>query len=194
LKLHDWNADFAVWCSYKYLNAGPGAIGGCFVHERHARSAKLPRFAGWWGHDKATRFQMGPNFQGIAGAEGWQVSNPSILSMAVLRASMEIFDEAGIENLRAKSVTLTGYLEFLLEQQAPDKFSIITPRDPAHRGAMLSLKIKKGGRTICDKLAEQGVICDWREPDILRASLAPLYNSYLDAYAFAEKFLSAMQA
>jgi len=193
-KLHDWNADFAVWCSYKYLNAGPGAIGGCFVHERHARSGKLPRFAGWWGHDKATRFQMGPNFQGIPGAEGWQVSNPSILSMAALRASMEIFDEAGIENLRAKSVTLTGYLEFLLEQQASDKFSIITPRDPAHRGAMLSLRIKKGGRTICDKLAEQGVICDWREPDILRASLAPLYNSYLDAYAFAEKFLSVVQA
>jgi kynureninase len=194
VKLHDWNADFAVWCSYKYLNAGPGAIGGCFVHERHARSGKLPRFAGWWGHDKATRFQMGPNFQGIPGAEGWQVSNPSILSMAALRASMEIFDEAGIENLRAKSVTLTGYLEFLLEQQTSDKFSIITPRDPAHRGAMLSLKIKKGGRTICDKLAEQGVICDWREPDVLRASLAPLYNSFLDAYAFAEKFLTAVQA
>jgi kynureninase len=192
LKLHDWNADFAVWCSYKYLNAGPGAIGGCFVHERHARTSKLPRFAGWWGHDKATRFQMGPSFQGIPGAEGWQVSNPSILSMAALRASMEIFDEAGIENLRAKSVTLTGYLEFLLEQQASDKFSIITPRDPAHRGAMLSLRIKKGGRAICDKLAEQGVICDWREPDILRASLAPLYNSYLDAHTFAEKFLSAV--
>jgi kynureninase len=194
LKLHDWNPDFAVWCSYKYLNAGPGAIGGCFVHERHARNGKLPRFTGWWGHDKATRFQMGPNFQGIAGAEGWQVSNPSILSMAALRASMEIFDEAGIETLRAKSVTLTSYLEFLLEQQPSDRFSIITPRDPAHRGAMLSLRIKKGGRTICDKLGEQGVICDWREPDILRASLAPLYNSFLDAYAFAEKFISAMEA
>lgn len=192
LKLHDWNADFAVWCSYKYLNAGPGAIAGCFVHERHARNGKLPRFTGWWGHDKATRFQMEPNFQGIAGAEGWQVSNPSILSMAALRASMEIFDEAGIENLRAKSVTLTSYLEFLLEQQPSDRFSIITPRDPAQRGAMLTLRIKKGGRAICDRLAEQGVICDWREPDILRASLAPLYNSFLDAYAFAEKFTSAL--
>lgn len=193
LKLHDWNADFAVWCSYKYLNAGPGAIGGCFVHERHARNGKLPRFTGWWGHDKATRFQMGPNFQGIAGAEGWQVSNPSILSMAALRASMEIFDEAGIENLRAKSVILTGYLEFLLEQQSSDKFSIVTPRDPAHRGAMLSLRMKKVDRAICDKLAPRGVICDWREPDILRASLAPLYNSFLDAYTFAEKLISAVE-
>jgi kynureninase len=193
LKLHDWNADFAVWCSYKYLNAGPGAIAGCFVHERHARNGKLPRFTGWWGHDKATRFQMGPNFQGIPGAEGWQVSNPSILSIAALRASMEMFDEAGMENLRAKSVTLTSYLEFLLEQHASDRYSIITPRDPAQRGAMLSLRIKKGGRAICDRLAEQGVICDWREPDILRASPAPIYNSFLDAYVFAEKFISAVQ-
>jgi kynureninase len=193
LKLHDWNADFAVWCSYKYLNAGPGAIAGCFVHERHARNGKLPRFTGWWGHDKAARFQMGPNFQGIPGAEGWQVSNPSILSMAALRASMEIFDEAGIENLRTKSVALTSYLEFLLEQNPSDRFSIITPRDPAQRGAMLTLRIKKGGRAICDSLAEQGVICDWREPDILRAALAPLYNSFLDAYAFAEKFSSALK-
>jgi kynureninase len=193
VKLQDWNADFAVWCSYKYLNAGPGAIAGCFVHERHARNGKLPRFTGWWGHDKATRFQMGPNFQGIPGAEGWQVSNPSILSMAALRASMEIFDEAGIENLRAKSVVLTNYLEFLLEQHASDGFSIITPRDPAQRGAMLSLRIRKGGRAICDRLAKHGVVCDWREPDILRASLAPIYNSFLDAYAFAERFISALK-
>jgi kynureninase len=192
LKLHDWNADFAVWCSYKYLNAGPGAIAGCFVHERHARNASLPRFTGWWGHDKAARFQMGPNFQGIPGAEGWQVSNPSILSMAALRASMEIFDEAEIENLRAKSVALTDYLLFLLEREPADRFSIITPRDPAQRGAMLSLRIRNGGRSICDELAGQGVICDWREPDILRASLAPIYNSFVDAYVFAEKFISVL--
>jgi kynureninase len=192
LKLHDWNADFAVWCSYKYLNAGPGAIAGCFVHERHARNAKLPRFTGWWGHDKAARFQMGPDFQGIPGAEGWQVSNPSILSTAALRASMEIFDEAGIENLRAKSVALTNYLLFLLEREPSDRFSIVTPRDPAQRGAMLSLRIRNGGRSICDGLAEQGVICDWREPDILRASLAPIYNSFVDAYVFAEKFISVL--
>jgi len=193
LHLHDWNADFAVWCSYKYLNAGPGAIAGCFVHERHARNTELPRFSGWWGHDKPTRFQMGPDYHAIATAEGWQVSNPSILSLAALRASMEIFDEAGIERLRVKSELLTGYLESLLDQDRPEQFSIITPRNPAHRGAQLSLRLARGGRAICDTLAAQGVLCDWREPDILRVAPVPLYNSFSDVFTFAEKFRTVLQ-
>jgi kynureninase len=194
LQLHDWNADFAVWCSYKYLNGGPGCIAGCFVHERHRHDRNLPRFAGWWGNDKSARFRMEPKFQPIAGAEGWQLSNPSILSMAALRASMDIFDEVGIERLRIKSEILTGYLEFLLEQKPHEDFSIITPRDPAQRGAQLSLQIKKNGRALCDSLAEQGIICDWREPDILRVAPVPLYNSFLDVYTFAEEFLEEIRA
>jgi kynureninase len=194
LQLHDWNADFAVWCSYKYLNAGPGAVGGCFVHERHARISAMSRFAGWWGQDKQTRFRMGPDFHAIPSAEGWQLSNPSILSMAALRASMEIFDEVRMERLRAKSELLTGYLEFLLDQDRSEKFSIITPRNPAHRGAQLSLRLFRGDRTICDALAAQGVICDWREPDILRVTPVPLYNSFSDVFTFVEKFRAALQA
>jgi kynureninase len=190
LQLHDWNADFAVWCSYKYLNGGPGCIAGCFVHERHAKNTDLPRFEGWWGNDKSARFRMEPTFQPIRGAEGWQLSNPSILSMAALRASMDIFDEAGMERLRAKSEMLTGYLEFLLEQKPHEGFAIITPRDPADRGAQLSLQITKNGRAICDRLTQQGLICDWREPDILRVAPVPLYNSFLDVHTFAEKFLA----
>jgi kynureninase len=192
LQLHDWNADFAVWCGYKYLNGGPGGIAGCFVHGRHARSAALPRFAGWWGNDKAARFRMAPEFQPIAGAEGWQLSNPSILSMAALRASMDIFDEVGIEVLRAKSEMLSGYLEFLLEQEPSERFSMITPRDPTQRGCQLSLQIQGNGRAVCDRLARQGIICDWREPDILRVAPVPLYNSFLDVHTFAEKFLAEL--
>jgi kynureninase len=193
LQLHDWNADFAVWCSYKYLNGGPGCVAGCFLHERHARNPDLPRFAGWWGNEKSARFRMEAKFQPIPGAEGWQLSNPSILSMAVLRASMDIFDEVGMERLRAKSEMLTGYLEFLLEQKTVKGFSLITPRDPAQRGAQLSLQIASNGRAICDRLAQQGIICDWREPDILRVAPVPLYNSFLDVYTFAEKFLREVQ-
>jgi kynureninase len=194
LRLHDWDIDFAMWCSYKYLNAGPGAIGGCFVHERHAHSTSLPRFAGWWGHDKDSRFAMGPNFQAIGGAEGWQLSNPCILSLAALRASMHIFDEAGIERLRAKSERLTGYLEYLLNRSRSDHFQIITPSDPAARGAQLSMRIKTGGRSVFNRLANAEIVCDWREPDILRVAPVPLYNSFLDAYTFAEKFLESIQA
>jgi kynureninase len=194
LQLHDCNVDFAVWCSYKYLNGGPGCVAGCFVHERHVRNQQLPRFAGWWGHEKSSRFQMPAQFQPIPGAEGWQLSNPSILSMAALRASMEIFDEATIKRLRAKSEALTAYLEFLLAQQPCEKFSVLTPRDPAQRGAQLSLQMRKGGRAICDRLAQQGIICDWREPDILRVAPVPLYNSYLDVHTFADKFLSQVKA
>jgi kynureninase len=194
LKLHDWNADFAVWCSYKYLNGGPGAIGGCFVHERHARDPKLPRFTGWWGHDKENRFLMKPDFHAIPGAEGWQLSNPSILSAAALRASLDIFDEAKMDRLRAKSELLTNYLEFLLDQKPSKKFSIITPRDSTHRGAQLSLRVIEQGRSICDVLAKNGIICDWREPDTLRVAPVPLYNTFLDAHKFAEQFLAAIHS
>jgi kynureninase len=188
LELHDSGADFAVWCSYKYLNAGPGNIAGCFVHERHAR-ADLPRFAGWWGHDQETRFRMGPDFHAMPGAEGWQLSNPAVVPLAALRASLDIFDEAGIDRLRAKSVRLTGYLEFLLQRHTHLGFSIITPADPEQRGAQLSIRVPGKTRDICERLAAQGILCDWREPDILRAAPAPLYNSFLDVYWFVERFV-----
>jgi kynureninase len=193
LQLHDWDVDFAVWCSYKYLNGGPGCIAGCFVHERHAHNQQLPRFAGWWGHDKSSRFQMPSQFQPIPGAEGWQLSNPSILSMAALRASLAVFDEATMARLRAKGETLTAYLEFLLAQQVNEEFSILTPRDAAQRGAQLSLQITKGGRAVCDRLARQGILCDWREPDILRVAPVPLYNSFADVHTFADTFLSEVK-
>jgi kynureninase len=188
LHLHDWGCDFAVWCSYKYLNGGPGCIAGCFVHERHSLDTEIPRFAGWWGHDEVTRFHMGPDFQPMAGADGWQLSNPSILCMAALRASMDIFDEAGMANLRKKSVDLTGYAESLLEQSGSRAFTIITPREPHRRGAQLSLRIAKKGRIVCDSLAAEGIICDWREPDILRVAPIPLYNSYTDVHRFVQRF------
>ena len=192
LKLHQWDVDFAAWCSYKYLNSGPGGIAGCFVNERHARNTNLPRFAGWWGHDKESRFRMGPEFQAIASAEGWQLSNPSILALAALRASMDIFDEAGMERLRAKSESLTGYLEYLLNQKRSNHFQIVTSSDPKQRGAQLSLRIPADGRRVCDELAAAGIICDWREPDIMRVAPVPLYNSFMDAYIFAEEFFRAI--
>jgi kynureninase len=192
LKLHDWDVDFAVWCSYKYLNAGPGGIAGCFVHERHAHDPGVPRFAGWWGHDKENRFRMLPDFQVIPGAEGWQLSNPSILSAAALRASLDIFDQATMQRLRAKSELLTGYLSFFLGQNASKKFSVITLQDTAQRGAQLSLRVAENGRAICDALAKDGIICDWREPDILRVAPVPLYNTFSDVHTFAEKFLAAI--
>jgi len=190
--LHDWNVDFAVWCTYKYLNGGPGCVGGCFVHQRHANAWDLPRFAGWWGHDQDTRFKMGPDFQPMRGAEGWQLSNPPIMALAPLRASLEIFAAAGIEQLRNKSISLTSYLEFLLDQQQSDKFAIITPRDPRQRGAQLSIRIRKNGRAALDRLIAEGVICDWREPDILRVAPIPLYNTYSDVHRFVERFLAAI--
>jgi kynureninase len=180
LQLHDDDVDFAVWCSYKYLNAGPGSIAGCFMHERHAADKNLPRFAGWWGHNKKTRFQMGPTFDPIPGAEGWQLSNPPILQLAALRASMEIFDEATMPALRKKSERLTGYLEFLIDRMPAGVCEIITPREPQRRGAQLSLRIGKDAKRLVQQLAEAGVICDFREPDIVRAAPAPLYNTFTD--------------
>jgi kynureninase len=197
LKLHEWGPDFAVWCSYKYLNGGPGCVAGCFVHERHARAWDLPRFAGWWGHDEQSRFEMGPDFQGMPGAEGWQLSNPSIVSLAVLRASMAIFHEAGMERLRAKSVLLTGYLEFLLNQllvnqNISKKFSIITPAERDRRGAQISIRINQRGRALCERLGREGIVCDWREPDILRVAPVPLYNSFHDVFRFVRRFAAAI--
>lgn len=188
LRLHDWGPDFAVWCNYKYLNGGPGCVGGCFVHERHARAWKLPRLAGWWGHDETTRFRMGPHFHPMEGAEGWQLSNPPIVALAALRASMEIFAEAGLERLRAKSVSLTGYMQFLFDQHASPRFSIITPREEEARGAQLSIRLPGAGRKLCDQLAAAEVIGDWREPDTLRVAAVPLYNSYQDVYRFVQRF------
>lgn len=185
LCLHDWNVDFAVWCSYKYLNAGPGSVAGCFVHERHAQDSSLPRLAGWWGHNKARRFLMEPDFEPIAGAEGWQLSNPSILSMAPLKASLDIFDEVTIKKLWVKSRVLTGYLEFLLRQFAGDMLTIITPSDKSQRGAQLSLRVKNKGGELFQALLARNFVCDWREPDVIRVAPVPLYNTFLDVYRFA---------
>jgi kynureninase len=192
LKLHEWGPDFAVWCSYKYLNGGPGCVAGCFVHERHARAWDLPRFAGWWGHDQQSRFEMGPNFQPMPGADGWQLSNPSIVSLAVLRASMDIFHEAGMKRLRSKSVLLTGYLEFLLKQNVSPNFSMITPSEKERRGAQLSIRIAKHGRTLCSRLAQDGLIGDWREPETFRVAPVPLYNSFHDVFKFDRYFRAAV--
>ena len=192
LRLHDWGVDFAVWCNYKYLNGGPGCMGGCFIHERHAQAFDLPRFAGWWGHDQESRFLMGPHFQPMPGADGWQLSNPSIMSMAPLRASLEIFAAAGMQPLREKSESLTGYLEFLLDRRASLDFTVLTPREPDRRGAQLSIRIHHGGRSICDRLIGHGAVCDWREPDILRIAPVPLYNTYRDVHRFVERFIAAL--
>jgi len=193
LHLHDWGPDFAVWCSYKYLNGGPGCVAGCFVHERHSRASDLPRFGGWWGQMEAERFLMGPDFHPIPGAEGWQLSNPPILALAPLRASMEIFAQAGMNHLRHKSMSLTGYLEFLLKQHSSPEFAIVTPVDPGQRGAQLSIQMRRHDRGICDRLVENGVIGDWREPNILRVAPVPLYNSYRDVHQFVKWFVIASQ-
>ena len=193
LRLHDWGPDFAAWCSYKYLNGGPGCVAGCFVHERHARDLELPRFAGWWGHDQDTRFQMGPEFHAMPGAEGWQLSNPPIFALAPLRASMDIFAEAGMERLRSKSVSLTGYLEFLLRQEQSSKFSIVTPAEKDRRGSQLSIRLSKNGRALCDKLTAEGVFGDWREPDTYRVAPIALYNTYRDVHRFVQAFKTALQ-
>jgi kynureninase len=192
LKLHEWGPDFAVWCSYKYLNGGPGCVAGCFVHERHARAWDLPRFAGWWGHDEPSRFEMGPNFQPMPGADGWQLSNPSIVSLAVLRASMDIFHETGMERLWTKSVSLTGYLEYLLREKESPNFSVITPREEERRGAQLSIRIRQNGRALCERLARGGIVGDWREPDTFRVAPVPLYNSYHDVFRFVRRFAAAI--
>jgi len=185
--LHDNGVDFAVWCTYKYLNSGPGSLGGVFVHERHSESYDLPRFTGWWGHNKETRFKMRDGFDPIAGAEGWQLSNPPILSMAAIRASLDIFDRAGIHKIREKSIQLTAYLAELLSTLNIDKIRIMTPLDPEHRGAQLSLQLKDSDRSLHDALTHLGVVSDWREPDVIRVAPAPLYNSFRDIYDFVQR-------
>jgi kynureninase len=184
LKLHDWDVDFAAWCSYKYLNAGPGGIAGIFVHERHSRSFDLPRFAGWWGHDKETRFLMGPEFKPLAGAEGWQISNPPIFQLASLRASLEIFEEATMPALRAKSEKLTSYLENLLTQINNERITIITPSELSDRGCQISIRVKNADKPLFNAITERGVFADWREPDVIRVAPVPLYNSFEDGFQF----------
>ena len=188
LGLHDWNVDFAVWCSYKYLNAGPGAVAGVFVHERHATNTKLPRLAGWFGNDPNTRFRLHlePEFIPVASADGWQISNPPIFAMAPLRASLAIFDEAGgMELLRAKSVRLTGYLEFLLTEIGSKKFTVITPRNPDARGCQLSILAHEHPKELFSELQAANVKCDFREPNVIRVAPTPLYNTFHEVWRFA---------
>ena len=189
LSLHDWNVDFAVWCSYKYLNAGPGAVGGAFVHERHASNTNLPRLAGWFGNDPNTRFRMHlePEFIPVPSADGWQISNPPILSMAPLRASLAIFEEAGMDALRQKSIKLTSYLQFLLEDGSSSKlFSVITPREADERGCQLSIQAQEHPKELFARLEVAGVKCDFREPNVIRAAPTPLYNTFHEVWRFAD--------
>ncbi len=185
--LHEVGADFAVWCTYKYLNSGPGSLGGCFVHERHADSQDLNRFAGWWGHNKETRFNMRHDFDALSGAEGWQLSNPAILSMAAIRASLDIFEDAGFDNILKKSKKLTGYLEYLIEELNDKRINIITPNNPEERGCQLSIQVKSADKNLHTQLTNSGVISDWREPDVIRVAPAPLYNSFEDVYKFIQQ-------
>jgi kynureninase len=195
LALHDWGVDFAVWCSYKYLNSGPGAIGGCFVHEKHFESAPA-RLSGWWGHESKTRFQMLPEFRPAAGAAGWAVSNPPIFSAAPLLASLEMFRSADIRELRAKSIRLTACLERLIRARCANDLRIITPENPEERGCQLSLRVNGGprrGRRIFDALADHGAVCDWREPDIIRVAPVPLYNRFVDVFDLVEELVTALK-
>jgi kynureninase len=194
LSLHDSGVDFAVWCNYKYINAGPGAIAGCFVHERHVKDASLPKFTGWWGHDKALRFKMEQEFVPIPTAESWQLSNPPIFQLAALRASMDLFDQATIGALRKKSEKLTGYLEFLLKQSPHPLFKIITPSQASERGCQLSLEVGVDGKMLLGKLRQAGVVGDFREPNIIRVAPAPLYNSFTDVFRFSKIFSETLAA
>jgi kynureninase len=189
LSMHDWNVDFAVWCSYKYLNAGPGAIAGAYLHERHATNAKLPRLAGWFGNDPNTRFrmQLEPEFIPVPSADAWQVSNPPIFSMAPLRASLSIFEEAGgMQRLRDKSLKLTGYLEFLISSAGSKRYSVITPREPNARGCQLSILALEHPKGLLQELHAAGVKCDFREPNVIRVAPTPLYNTFHEVWRFAQ--------
>lgn len=191
LKLHDWGMDFAAWCSYKYMNSSPGGVSGIFVHERHANKPELPRFAGWWGYDKESRFMMEPGFVPMEGAEGWQLSNAPVLAMAAHLASLEIFHEAGMDRIGAKRDVLTAFLEYVINDVSERNkerctFEIITPEDISKRGAQLSIHVHGQGKDLFNKLTEFGVIADWREPNVIRIAPAPLYNSFEDCYLFGE--------
>lgn len=194
LNLNRDNVDFAVWCSYKYLNAGPGAVAGAFVHERHTENFDLPRFAGWWGHNEKERFEMKKGFLPISGVDGWQLSNFPILPGAAHLASLEIFQKAGIKNLVKKSELLTGYLEFLLNEADPEhqSFELLTPSDPKQRGCQLSIFMKQDGRRVFQKITKAGVIADWREPNVIRVAPVPLYNTFEEVFRFGEIFKNAI--
>ena len=198
LKLHDWGMDFAAWCGYKYLNSSPGGVSGMFVHERHANNKNLPRFAGWWGYNKEKRFQMEPGFEPMPGAEGWQLSNAPVLGMAVQLASLEIFEEAGMDRIGAKRDLMTAFTEFVIEnisEKNKEKctFELITPKDKTQRGAQLSIQAKGQGKALFNALSDLGVVADWREPNVIRIAPAPLYNSYEDCYWFGQLLEQAIQ-
>lgn len=188
LKLHDWGVDFATWCSYKYMNSGPGNVSGVYVHERHAESPELPRFAGWWGHEEAERFKMEKGFRPMFGADGWQLANSNVLALAAHQASLDLFILADIHVLRKKSELLTGYLEFLIHKISGDTgiLEIITPNEPKHRGCQLSLLIHKGGKAVFDELYKNAVVGDWRNPNVIRIAPTPFYNSFMDVFRFAQ--------
>ena len=189
MELHNWDVDFACWCSYKYLNSGPGGVSGVYINERHVTDKNIPRFAGWWGHDKGTRFKMDKDFVPIPSAEAWQMSNAPVLSMAAHKASVDIFDEVGMDALVAKTELLTGYLEFIIDdinKSLEQKLEIITPRDKSQRGCQLSIVAHGRGKDLFNKLTEAGVISDWREPNVIRCAPVPLYNSFEDVYRFGE--------
>lgn len=194
LALHDCDVDFAVWCSYKYLNAGPGAVAGCFVHERHARDRSLPRFAGWWGNDPATRFRMhqNPEFVPVATADGWQLGNPPVLALAPLRASLDLFDRATMPTLRAKAERLTGYLEYLLDRLPRGRVEVLTPVDPAARGCQLSLRVPQGAREASEALRAAGIVGDYREPDVIRLAPVPLYNTFHEVWRAGRALASVL--
>ena len=181
--LSESNADFAVWCSYKYLNSGPGGLAGCFVNERHHTDPKIPRFEGWWGHEKATRFEMGPQFAPIQSVEAWQLSNPPIFQLASMRASMNLFDKQGITQLRSRGDKLTSFLEFLLLENLGDDLAVVTPAD---RGSMLCIQLKKDPKKMVGTLSSRGVFLDFREPDILRMCPTAMYNTFEDCYKLVQ--------
>ena len=197
LNLHDWNVDFACWCSYKYLNSGPGAVGGVFIHEKHVTSTELPRFAGWWGYSKATRFNMEKGFQAIPTAEGWQLSNAPILAMAAHKAALDVFEEAGMENLHTKRKLMSNYLKFIIEEinsrQTEKVIEVITPKNENERGCQTSMLMLKRGKEVFNELLKSGVVADWREPDVIRIAPVPLYNTYEDLWRFGNIIYSILK-
>ncbi|EON75685.1 Kynureninase [Lunatimonas lonarensis] len=197
LALHDWGVDFAAWCSYKYLNSGPGNVSGIFVHQKHGKAFDLPRFAGWWGHDESERFLMKKGFKPMGGADGWLLANDNVLGLAAHQASLDLFMEAGLENLTLKSEQLTGYLAFLLNQlneRNKPVIEVITPGNPRERGAQLSLFVHKGGKALFDRITNEGIVCDWRNPNVIRVAPVPFYNSFKDIYKFAHVLENALRA
>ncbi|MEM9410163.1 MAG: kynureninase [Planctomycetota bacterium] len=197
LRLHDWNVDFAVWCSYKYLNSGPGSVAGCFVHQLHAKNPSKLRLAGWWGQDKESRFLMDNQFRAIPSAEGWQLSNPPILSMAAIRASLQLFEEAGIDRLIEKSKRLTGFFLECIDHLLGEDVTVITPREGNRRGCQLSLKVNLrgiSGKVIFEQLEASGIRTDWREPDVIRAAPVPLYNQFIEVFEFTRRLKEILNA